>query len=87
MPRFDGNLFFTATQAQFVIPAEAGIQAWNFPAGWRLPKTIWPPWFSLRGSSDSQLSKTGFPPSREWRFKLRKRENTSPRWARRPRNS
>jgi len=27
MPRFDGNLFFTATQAQFVIPAEAGIQA------------------------------------------------------------
>jgi len=27
MPRFDGNLFFTVTQAQFVIPAEAGIQA------------------------------------------------------------
>jgi len=27
MPRFDGNLFFTATQAHFVIPAEAGIQA------------------------------------------------------------
>jgi len=26
MPRFDGNLFFTATQAHFVIPAEAGIQ-------------------------------------------------------------
>jgi len=27
MPRFDGNLFFTATQAHFVIPAEAGMQA------------------------------------------------------------
>jgi len=79
MPLFDCNPFFTATQAQFVIPAETGIQAWNLPARWRFPKTIWPPWFSLRGSSDSQLSKTGFPPSREWRFEPRAWENTSPR--------